>query len=343
MSPFLSLAHSSFLAGERYAEPLFCSCDSTVGLGPNVHKKNVVSTIDITLTGSNSGGPVYGSNPYTNDSALSVAAVQAGLVEPGETAVITAFNPDDYANKAPYYIGADLNGITSLTTTKCGFYIRRKSVGVLNGIASATDLVQYFGPKAGRAFRFTTQPGINKVTSVQITYAENGTSGFNYIITKDYSASISYPLGVTFLGGVDDGYYTVPVGWNVNFLGTSYSKVYIGTNQYVTFGAGSTEYAGLNYATPPYPKIMMGSGDHSVQRIWYGYIGSAPNRQLFIRSEGVKDLNYLDPTNVLPMNSPNYPGGPWQPNSGPMVYEMILYENMPNVIDFTVLANVTWL
>jgi LCCL domain len=54
-------------------------------------------------------GPVWGTDTYAGDSALATAAVHAGLVKPGETAIIkvTVVPP------LTEYLGSEQNGITS--------------------------------------------------------------------------------------------------------------------------------------------------------------------------------------------------------------------------------------
>ncbi|MFN3351075.1 LCCL domain-containing protein [Pseudorhodoplanes sp.] len=54
-------------------------------------------------------GPLWGTDVYTGDSALSVAAVHAGLVKPGESAVVKV---SVVAPPAQYH-GSLRNGVTS--------------------------------------------------------------------------------------------------------------------------------------------------------------------------------------------------------------------------------------
>lgn len=71
-------------------------------------------------------------------------------------------------------------------------------------------------------------------------------------------------------GNTDDGYWTISLPFNIEYLGNSYSTVYIGTNFYTTFGAGSVIYSGISASSPNLPKIMWGAADNSAQRIYYG-------------------------------------------------------------------------
>ena len=76
------------------------------------------------------------------------------------------------------------------------------------------------------------------------------------------------------VGHNDDGYWTLALPFSIEYLGTTYSTIYVGTNHYVTFGSGSVVYIGLNATTPNLPKIMWSCADNSVQRIYYGVEGA---------------------------------------------------------------------
>lgn len=74
-----------------------------------------------TVTGT-SGGAIWGSNPYTDDSTFSSAAVHAGLIDVGETAIIEPYLVDNY----PSYVGSTANGVSTYDwgSNWCGYYIR---------------------------------------------------------------------------------------------------------------------------------------------------------------------------------------------------------------------------
>jgi hypothetical protein len=116
------------------------------------------------------------------------------------------------------------------------------------------------------------------------------------------------------VGNNDDGYWQLNLPFNIDYLGNSYSTVYLGTNTYLTFTAGSSNYSNLNQTNPNLPKIMWGCDDNSVQRIYYGTEGSAPNRTYRIRVEG----------NGATSGSVGFPG---------MVNEYVFYEATPAQID----------
>lgn len=76
----------------------------------------------ISVTGQLQDGPVWGSDPYTDDSDFDVAAVHAGLVEVGESAVIEPYDVQYYLS----YPQSTANGVTTYDWLSgwCGYRIR---------------------------------------------------------------------------------------------------------------------------------------------------------------------------------------------------------------------------
>lgn len=133
------------------------------------------------------------------------------------------------------------------------------------------------------------------------------------------SASLTESI-ITTSGSYDDGYWSLDLPFNITFLGTSYSTIHVGTNSYITFGAGSTTYSNLSATNPNLPKIMWCAADNSVQRIYYGVEGTAPNRTYRVRVEGTAGV-------FGSLGSPN------------MVSEYTFYENSPAQIDLQLGVN----
>ena len=122
------------------------------------------------------------------------------------------------------------------------------------------------------------------------------------------------------VGNNDDGYWTLALPFSCQFLGTSYNTIYVGTNHYVTFGSGSTNWSSLGPSNPNLPKIMWSCADNSVQRIYYGAEGTTPNRTYRVRIEG----------NGSTSGTLGSPG---------MVCEYVFYEAYPDRIDLQLGAN----
>lgn len=78
------------------------------------------------------------------------------------------------------------------------------------------------------------------------------------------------PPGWTVLqnGSVQDAYVTVPIS-STTIMGTVRTNAYVGSNSYITFGSGSTEYQFLNASTPALDKFMFNAGDRSYLRVAY--------------------------------------------------------------------------
>jgi hypothetical protein len=123
------------------------------------------------------------------------------------------------------------------------------------------------------------------------------------------------------VGSQDDGYWDVTLPWNITYLGANYNHVFVGTNFYLTFGAGSAVYTDLSATTPNIPKIMMCAADRSAQRIYYGEEGTAPNRTYRVRLEG----------------HTAYSGGVL--GSPTMICEYVFYEANPTQIDLQIGTN----
>lgn len=121
-------------------------------------------------------------------------------------------------------------------------------------------------------------------------------------------------------GDNDDGFWELDLPFNITFLGNSYNKVFVGANTYLTFTAGSQEWGNISATNPNLPKIMWCADDNSVQRIYYGVEGVAPNRTYRVRVEGTAGR-------FGTVGSPN------------MVNEYTFYENAPTQIDLQLGVN----
>ncbi len=77
-------------------------------------------------------------------------------------------------------------------------------------------------------------------------------------------------MSLLYSGNEDDNFIGVGLPFNFRFYNNNYSTAFVGTNTYITFGSGSTQYLSLslNPAGPPLPAFHLGSGDHSWQQLW---------------------------------------------------------------------------
>ena len=68
---------------------------------------------------------------------------------------------------------------------------------------------------------------------------------------------------------VDDGSIQV-TGWPFTFTinSTGYTSAFVGSNTYITFGAGSSAFSSLSASNPNLRKIFFGAADNSYQRVF---------------------------------------------------------------------------
>ena len=164
-------------------------------------------------------------------------------------------------------------------------------------------------------------PNIAVVMSLLINTISTGSSADVTEITNSLLGAASLANStVPTVGENDDGYWTLALPFSITFLGNTYSTIYVGTNHYVTFGAGSTVWSGLGPASPNLPKIMWACADNSVQRIYYGVEGTSPNRTYRVRVEGAASTGGT-------LGNPN------------MVNEVVFYEATPSQIDLQLGVN----
>ena len=177
---------------------------------------------------------------------------------------------------------------------------------------------------------YTTNLNISGVTNpltafamlCTITQTPSGSEAANVSsITPSLLGAASLTSSTTpTVGSNDDGYWTLPLPFAITYLGTTHTTLYPSTNFYLTFGGGSTVWSGVSITNPALPKIMWCAQDNSVQRIYYGTEGVAPNRRFRIRQEGTSSTGGT-------VGSPS------------MVCEWTFYENAPSQIDLQVGIN----
>jgi hypothetical protein len=102
------------------------------------------------------------------------------------------------------------------------------------------------------------------------------------------AASPHPPSGWTSIqnASVDDNFLTIALPFTFFIAGTGFTQTFMGSNTYLTFSAGASEYGqlgALGATRPPVPKFHFGSADNSYQRV--SRFASGTNYQR-IRYEG---------------------------------------------------------
>lgn len=115
----------------------------------------------ITVTGTRNGGSVWGSGPYTDDSDMAVAAVHAGIIEPGQTATLVATNVAYHSS----YPGSTANGVTTSDWLSgwCGYDLVRYVVPTTTTTTTTTTTAT------------TTMPIVATTTSTSSTSSTSTT------------------------------------------------------------------------------------------------------------------------------------------------------------------------
>ena len=109
-----------------------------------------------------------------------------------------------------------------------------------------------------------------------ITYSPNGTSGLNLVYNGD----------------VDDTFFTVNLPWTVNFLGSNYGTIYVGSNGYITFSSGNNTYSGFSPSNPGGPHLSIIPGDRRLRKLYSAELNAGTsNAKFVIRVEGVDYSN----------------------------------------------------
>ena len=131
-----------------------------------------------------------------------------------------------------------------------------------------------------------TLPRKAGTTGQILTYGNSGTLlewklptttlGFN-----DYEEIVNNILGTSSMDGIfvdpvlgaingnfDDEFFTVDLPFEISFMGSSYSTVYVGSNSFITFGAGYSNSGGYTKNNPPLPGIFIGAFDRSCQALY---------------------------------------------------------------------------
>jgi hypothetical protein len=119
---------------------------------------------------------------------------------------------------------------------------------------------------------------------------------------------------------VDDNAVHVPFPFTWAFNGTGYTGCYIGSNAYITFGAGSSAYSGLSASNPAINKIMMNAADRSYQSVAYlstpnyvrvRYEGTATTSGTPGASTSIYEVVFTNPANTKSLPTVEFRFGVW--------------------------------
>lgn len=133
------------------------------------------------------------------------------------------------------------------------------------------------GTEAGESFvieiRSQSSSGPLLATTAAITPVDvtgyTLTSGYKAPVYGSGGSTVHPPSGWTGLqnASVDDGSLAGIVIPSFYFNNTAWTQAFVGSNTYITFSGGSSNYSGLSAANPALNKFMFGASDNSYQRV----------------------------------------------------------------------------
>lgn len=122
----------------------------------------------------------------------------------------------------------------------------------------------------------------------------------------------------------DDNYYEIPTPFPITVFGSQYNSVFVGTNGYISFGSGSSEYPDWVYDIVPDdindPAILVAAGDDRLRDLWVTNAATSATAETFrLRYVGwyPYSTDEGDPTNL--------------------VYDFTFYKNVAGQIDVQII------
>ena len=185
-------------------------------------------------------------------------------VEPGEQLFVTVGSGGQPA------INAGSGGYSSIS---------RSGVTLVKATGGAGARSQFGGP-GGAASR-------NGATS--IPYSPLGNSSLS---------SVNGVLSVVTNTNVDDTFYQINLPFTVYFLGVAYNRVFVGSNAYITFSAGSSLYYGYSPSQPPGPHVLIYPADRRLFQLYTGRLNTSTSNEKFVIRQHGGDYATPSRTNI---------------------------------------------
>lgn len=251
------------------------------------------TTASLSTSSIYSGGSSY--SLWDNSTLITGMSIPSGMVQDTTLAAetdddrtaITATKPLLNLTTNPAYGAATSTsgGWTASITTSPNptggtYSVVSQTVGSAS-VNSSTGALTASGLTSGQSSTVTVRYSLSGYNSVDITKTGTATT----TASGPTVTSTSYvPLGnigtqytsasSNFTGGIDDGYWTFTLPFATKFNGTNYTTMYVGTNSYITFGAGSTQFSSLGAANPPNNKVMVYAGDRGSNSVYFYSTGA---------------------------------------------------------------------
>jgi hypothetical protein len=168
-------------------------------------------------------------------------------------------------------------GVNAATGGASGLYRGGSQLVYASGGAGARS---QFGGPGGAA-------SSNGATS--IPYAPLGNSGLG---------SVNGVLSVVTDTNVDDTFYQINLPFTIYFLGVAYNRIFVGSNAYITFSAGSSIYYGYSASQPPGPHVLIYPADRRLYQLYSGRLNAGTSNDKFVIRQHGGDYATPSRTNI---------------------------------------------
>mmetsp|Transcript_32786 Transcript_32786/g.84671 ORF Transcript_32786/g.84671 Transcript_32786/m.84671 type:complete len:520 (-) Transcript_32786:242-1801(-) len=133
----------------------------------------------------------------------------------------------------------------------------------VSGVSNGYSMVHPFSPSPGLMLSYT-QEDLNVVG--QEGQQQQQVSSRIGVPPSPAYPSLSQPnITRLYLGDADNTYFDVDLPFPFRMGGENYTKVYVSSNSYLTFAAGSAAHTNLSAVYPAGPKVFIQACDNSVQ------------------------------------------------------------------------------
>ena len=158
----------------------------------------------------------------------------------------------------------DWNNSTSMTGGISGVYTSAGAGFAFASVGAFNSMVQNV------SYVWNAAVSSPSTYYAEYTYANSALSAGSATPSLGSTAASWPPAGWTVLQNafVDDNFVTVPIT-STTIMGTARTNAYIGSNAYITFGAGSTLFSSLSTTNPAFDKFMFNAADRAYMRIAY--------------------------------------------------------------------------
>ena len=129
--------------------------------------------------------------------------------------------------------------------------------------------------------------------------SSNGATNIPYAPLGNSSlSSVNGVLSVVTNTNVDDTFYQINLPFTIYFLGVAYNSIYVGSNAYITFSAGSSIYYGYSASQPPGPHVLIYPADRRLYQLYSGRINAGTSNDKFVIRQHGGDYATPSRTNI---------------------------------------------